>query len=291
MRILIVIVSLILSQVLFSQEQYSKRIIIDSISESVYVLRNDYGGNIGVLTGDDGILLIDSHREDFIDSLQQKISKISSLPVKYLINTHWHFDHIENNETLALQGTIIISHENCRARLSEDQVIPIFLPRQVALPQNGLPKITFSDSMSIFINDETVNVIHLKNAHTNSDAIVCFRESNTVHMGDIFVLYGMPFIDVLNGGSLNGMIAACEFVLANTDEKTKIIPGHGSVARKQDLANYTDMLKTIRTRIAQGIETGYNLEGIIDSNPAEEFNSVIDKASLIELYYKSLVEK
>jgi glyoxylase-like metal-dependent hydrolase (beta-lactamase superfamily II) len=267
-----------------------EKIVSDSLSESIFVLRNDFGGNIGVLVGDDGILLIDSHRKDFKDSIQSEISKISSLPVEYLINTHWHFDHIENNETFANQGAIIISHENCRARLSGDQVIPIFMPRQDAIPEKGLPKITFHDSLNIYINDEIVNVFHLENAHTNSDVVVYFRRSNIFHMGDIFVRYGVPFIDVENGGSVDGMIAACEYIISSSNESTQIIPGHGPVSNIKDLIEYTDMLITIRNRIAKGIESRYSLEQIIKSNPAEEYESIVEKASLIELYYNSLTK-
>ena len=164
------------------------------------------------------------------------------------------------------------------------------MPLQAATPKKGLPSITFKDSMNIYIYDEIVSVYHLQNAHTNSDAIVHFRNSNVLHTGDIFVLYGMPFIDVANGGSMDGMIAACEYILALSNDSTEIIPGHGPTSNRQALISYIDMLKTIRNRIAIGIKNGNNLEQIIDSNPANEYNSIVEKASLIELYYKSIAK-
>ena len=181
MKTITTIVLVHLSLSLFSQNQYSERIVIDTLSKSIFVLSNDFGGNIGLLIGKDGILLVDSHSKDYFDSIQSSISYLSSQPLKYLINTHWHFDHVENNEAFANQGATIISHENCRDRLSEDQVVPIFMPLQAATPKKGLPTITFKDSISIFIDDEIVSVFHLQNAHTNSDAVVYFRNSNVLH--------------------------------------------------------------------------------------------------------------
>jgi cyclase len=288
MKTIITIVFVHLSLSLFSQNQYSERIVIDTLSKSIFVLSNDFGGNIGVLVGNDGVLLVDSHRRDYIDSIQSKISYLCSQPLKYLINTHWHFDHVENNEVFANQGATIIAHENCRYRLSEDQVIPIFMPLQVATPRKGLPSIIFKDSMNIYINDEIVSVFHLQNAHTNSDAVVYFRNSNVLHTGDIFVRYGMPFLDASNGGLLDGMIAACEYISALSNDSTRIIPGHGPISDKRAFLGYLDMLNTIRNRIVLGIEKGNNLEQIINSDPANEFNSIVEKASLIEQYYKSM---
>jgi len=290
MRTITAIVLVHLSLSLFSQNQFSERIVIDTLSKSIFVLNNNFGGNVGVLIGQDGILLVDSNSKGYIDTIQSSISLLCSQPLKYLINTHWHFDHVENNEAFANQGATIISHENCRDRLSEDQVVPIFMPLQATTPKKGLPTITFKDSISIFIDDEIVDIFHLENAHTNSDAVVYFRNSNVLHTGDIFVQYGMPFIDTPNGGKIDGMIAACEFISALSNDSTRIIPGHGPVSNKQALTGYIGMLKTIRDRIATGIEKGHSLDQIIDSNPAQEYNSLVDKASLIELYYESMAK-
>lgn len=288
MRTVTIFIFLILSQILIAQNQNSETIVVDTLTESIFVLSNNNGGNIGVLVGEDGVLLIDSHRKGLIRDIQDKISQVSALPVKYLINTHWHFDHVEGNETIARSGGIIIAHKNCRDRLAEDQFLEVFDFKQKATPNAGLPVITFSDSLTLFFNDEIINIFHLKNAHSNSDLIIHFEKSDVFHLGDIFVSYGIPFIDVPNGGSFDGMISACECIIENSNEHTQIIPGHGMVSTRQDLVNYLYMLKTIRKRIIDGIERGYSLEQIIESNPAEEYNSVIEKASFIKLYYDSI---
>jgi len=262
--------------------------VLDTLTESIFVLSNNNGGNIGVLVGDDGVLLIDSHRKDLIQDIQDKISQVSALPVKYLINTHWHFDHVEGNETLASRGGIIIAHKNCRDRLAEDQFFESLEFKQEATPNTGLPVITFSDSLTLFFNNEIVNIFHFEKAHTNSDLIIHFEKSDIFHLGDIFVRYGIPFIDVPNGGSFDGMISACEYIIENSNEHTQIIPGHGTVSTRQDLVNYLDMLKTIRNRIIDGIESGYSLEQIIKSDPAKEYNSIVEKAGFIKLYYDSI---
>lgn len=279
---------LVFSQTLYSQNSDSIQINVTSLDSSVYVLSLGGGGNIGILVGDDGILMIDTHRKQFTERIKNAISDISNKPINYVINTHWHYDHIEGNEAFGQDGSLIIAHENCRTRLSKDQVIPIFMPLQESTSPDGLPKLTFSDSITLYLNNEIVHLSHLDNVHTNSDVIIHFKRSNVFHLGDIFVRYGIPFIDVPNGGTMDGMISACEQIISTTDDNSKIIPGHGQVSTKHDLIEYTDMLKTIRNRIVDGIKKGNTIEQIIESNPAAEFNSIVDKGSLIKLYYDSL---
>lgn len=287
---LAVMVLLSIPGFLFSQNEDSARIVTTPIMESLYVISNDQGGNIGVLEGKDGIIIIDTHRKQFTERIQDIISETSNKPVKYVINTHWHMDHIEGNESFGEQGSLIIAHENCRARLAEGQIISLIMYHQESTPHNGLPSFTFSDSIRLYLNDEVLLLSHFGNAHTDSDVIIHFERSNLIHMGDVFVRYGMPFIDVLNGGNIDGMISTCERIISIADENTIIIPGHGPVSNKQDLINYTDMIKTIRHRIAQDIEKGKTLDEIFENDPAKEYNSMFDKAGLISLYYDSIVE-
>jgi len=275
---------------LFSQYEDTARIVTTSITESIYVISNDQGGNIGVLEGEDGLLIIDTHRKQFTERIQEKITEISNKPVNYVINTHWHMDHIEGNVSFGEQGSLIIAHENCRTRLASDQLISLIMYNQEATPRNGLPKLTFSDSMRLYLNDEVLLLRHFENAHTDSDVIIHFERSNVIHMGDIFVRYGVPFIDVQHGGDTDGMISTCERIISIADEHTIIIPGHGPVSNKQDLISYTDMIKTIRHRIAGDIEKGKTPGEIVESDPAKEYNSIFDKAGLLKLYYDSIVE-
>jgi glyoxylase-like metal-dependent hydrolase (beta-lactamase superfamily II) len=142
--------------------------------------------------------------------------------------------------------------------------------------------------MTLYLNNEIVHLSHFGNAHTNSDAIIHFKRSNVFHLGDIFVRYGIPFIDVPNGGDIEEMISTCERIISITDENSIIIPGHGPISNKNDLINYVEMLTTIRDRISNGIQKGYSLEQILESNPANEYNSIVEKDKFIELYYNSL---
>jgi len=288
MKALIIFLLLSVPGLLFSQNDDSVETIITSVTESIHLISIPGGGNVGVLTGEDGILIIDTHRKQFTDLLQNAISDISNKPVNYVINTHWHYDHVEGNEAFGQGGSLIISHENCRNRLSEDQVIPIFMPHQQSTSPDGLPKLIFSDSITLYLNNEIVHLSHFDNVHTNSDVIIHFKSSNVFHLGDIFVRYGIPFIDVPNGGDINGMISTCERIISITDENSIIIPGHGPISNRNDLINYVEMLTTIRDRISNGIQNGNSLEQIIESNPANEYNSIVEKDNLLELYYYSL---
>ena len=200
MRFLIFLLFLAISRLLFSQNYDSVQIKTTSITESIYVLSKSGGGNIGVLVGEDGILMIDTHTKKLTERIQYTLSEISQQPVKFVINTHWHFDHVGGNEAFGKQGSLIIAHANCRARLAENQVITILQLNQEATPIDGLPKITFSDSITLYLNDEIIHIFHNENVHSNSDAIIHFKRADVFHMGDIFVRYGIPFIDVLNGG-------------------------------------------------------------------------------------------
>jgi len=288
MKTLTIFLLIVIPGYLYSQTDDSVTVDTTSINKSIYVITISGGGNIGVLKGEDGILIIDTHVKQSTERIQNTISNISNEPVKYVINTHWHWDHVEGNESFGQDGSLIIAHENCRAQLTKDHVFPIFNYHQESTSPNGLPKLTFSDSMTLYFNDETVHLSHFGNAHTNSDAIIHFKKSNVFHLGDIFVRYGMPFIDVPNGGDIDGMISTCERIISITDDNSIIIPGHGPISNKNDLINYVEMLTTIRDRISNGIQKGYSLEQIIEMKPADEFNSIVEKDKFIELYYNSL---
>ena len=157
-----------------------------------------------------------------------------------------------------------------------------------AYSYEALPKITFSQSVTFNMNGETVEVYHVKNAHTDGDAMIYFKESNVVHTGDVFVRYGLPFIDQTSGGNVDGMIEAISGLLKNVNDETKIIPGHGAISYKKDLQEYKDMLQTVRDRVAEGIKNGKTIDQIIDSNPAKEFTGVFDKIEFVRIVYNSI---
>ena len=246
------------------------------------------GGNIGALIGNDGIIIIDDQFAPLTEKIKAALAKISDKSIKFVVNTHFHGDHAGGNENFGNQGAIIVAHHNARKRLSVDYFFEAHKQTQKASPYEALPKVTFGDSVTFHLNGETVHVFYVKNAHTDGDIIIHFKESNILHCGDVFVRYGFPFIDRDAGGSINGMINAIERLIAITNDRTKIIPGHGQLSTKKDLVDYRTMLLTVRNRVADGIKQGKTLQQIADSDPLKGYVAVMDKFFFVETIYKSL---
>ncbi len=279
---------LLLSYAVLGQQNFDSVVIkTTKITNSVYMLEGS-GGNIGVLIGDDGIILVDDQFGPLSEKIKTALKAISDKPVKFVINTHYHMDHAGGNPNFGSDGAIIVSHENTRKRLSADQFLAAFKMEQKATPYEGLPKITFTESIKLNLNGETVQVIHVKNAHTDGDVIIYFKQANVIHCGDVFVRYGLPFIDQQNGGNIDGMIMGSEKILTTANDQTVIIPGHGQLAKKKDVLEYKNMLQTIRARVAEGIKKGKSLDQIIASDPGRGYTAVFDKAAFVNTVYYSL---
>ena len=270
-----------------AQNYDTVKIKMTKVAGSVYMLQGS-GGNIGALIGNDGIILVDDQFAPLSEKIKAALATVSEKPIKFIINTHFHFDHSDGNKAFGGEGAIIVAHENTRKRLTVDNLIPIFKVDMKAYSYEALPKITFSQSVTFNMNGETVEVYHVKNAHTDGDAMIYFKESNVVHTGDVFVRYGLPFIDQTSGGNVDGMIEAISGLLKNVNDETKIIPGHGAISYKKDLQEYKDMLQTVRDRVAEGIKNGKTIDQIIDSNPAKEFTGVFDKIEFVRIVYNSI---
>jgi cyclase len=240
------------------------------LTNSVYMLEGS-GGNIGLCTGNDGVFVIDDQFAPLTKKILAAIAKVTDKPVQFVINTHWHFDHTGGNENLGKEGAIIVSQENSRRRMQADQLLGSPPKKQAAYSPAGLPKITFTESMKFYYNDETIQIFHIADAHTDGDAIIYFEKSNVVHMGDVFVRYGFPFIDEPNGGDVNGMITTIDSVLKRINVNTVIIPGHGQLSKKQDLEDYNMMLRTIRDRVKIEMDKGKTLDQIVASDPTKGF--------------------
>ncbi len=273
------------------QENFdSVKIKTTKITNSVYMLEGA-GGNIGVLVGNDGIILVDDQFAALTEKIKKALSEISDKPVKFVINTHFHGDHTGGNSNLGSTGAIIISQENTRKRLTSDQLLSTFKEKQTATSPSGIPVLTFTESVSLHLNGETIDVQHISNAHTDGDAVIYFREANVVHAGDVFVRYGLPFIDQPNGGNIDGMIKGIDKMYSTSNDNTVIIPGHGQLANRKDLIDYRKMLQTVRDRVADGIKKGKSLDQIIASDPGKGYKSVFDKAAFVNTVYYSIKKK
>lgn len=214
------------------------------LTEHTYMLEGA-GGNIGVSVGDDGIFVIDDQFAPLSEKILTAIKAISDQPLKFLINTHYHGDHSGGNENMAKAGATIIAHENVKKRLVEKQT-----------SKNALPVITFNDKLNITINNESIAVFHVANAHTDGDALLYFTESNVLHTGDTYFNGRYPYIDLDSGGSVKGYIEAVKKGLMLIDDSTKIIPGHGKLANKEDYKNFLEMLETLQKSIQKAINEG-----------------------------------
>ena len=272
-----------------AQDFDAVKIKTKKLSESIYMLEGS-GGNIGVCIGEDGTFIIDDQFAPLTEKITAAIGKITPKPVQFLINTHWHFDHTDGNENFGSAGAIIVSHENSRKRMARDEVVALVGTEQKAYSRDGLPKITFKESMSFHYNGETINIFHIGRAHTDGDAIVHFVESNVLHMGDVFVRYVFPFIDEPNGGNINGMIKTLDKAAELANNQTQIIPGHGQVSNKKDLLDYRKMLVTIRDRIKIQVEKDKTLKQIIASNPTQgyEGSDFVAKDDFVKIVYDSI---
>jgi glyoxylase-like metal-dependent hydrolase (beta-lactamase superfamily II) len=230
------------------------------------------GGNIAVLTGPDGALVVDSDLVELSPKLRAALTMVSEKPARFLINTHFHFDHAGGNPTLGRGGTVIVAHDNVRKHLMTRQVVDVGVDIITEpTPAEGLPVVTFADGLKFHVNGEVVAVNHVEKAHTDSDAFVFFEKANVLHTGDLFMSIGYPFVDGGNGGSLDGLIAAHARALALCNEQTRIIPGHGPLVARADLQAYHDMLVVVRKRISDLVRKGRTLEQVQAAAPTKEY--------------------
>ena len=259
------------------------------VTDKIYMLQGQ-GGNIGVLVGDDGTIIVDDQFAPLTEKIKAAIADINDHPTQFVVNTHWHYDHSDGNENFGKAGAIIVSQENSRTRMANDQVLQMTGYKQEAYEYHGLPKITFEESMTFHYNGETVNIFHVGPAHTDGDAIIHFVDSNVFHTGDVFVRYGLPFIDQPNGGNIEGMIAFVDAVIALADEDTKIIPGHGALSTKQDLIAYRDMLQGMVDTIKDGMRKGMGLQELIDSKPLDSHrDGFVTRDNFVKIIYDSIL--
>jgi glyoxylase-like metal-dependent hydrolase (beta-lactamase superfamily II) len=254
------------------------------------------GGNIGVSSGDDGVLIVDDQYAPLTEKIKTAVAAIDSDPIRFVVNTHWHGDHTGGNENMGGAGSVIVAHENVRRRMSTEQVQAFFNRTTPASPKKALPVVTFMDEVTFHWNGDDLHVFHVDPAHTDGDSIIHWTKANVFHMGDLFFNGGFPFIDLDSGGNVDGVIAAAEKVAGMANEGSKIIPGHGPLGTKKDLVAYRDMLKTIRGRIQTQVTAGKSLEEVKASGPTKDWDETLGKGfingeRLTEFVYASLKGK
>jgi glyoxylase-like metal-dependent hydrolase (beta-lactamase superfamily II) len=276
-----------------AQEDFSKvEIRTEKLADTVYMMTGS-GGNLGVSVGEDAVFVIDDQFAPLTAKIQAALANLTSKPVKFVLNTHWHFDHTGGNENLGKAGAIIVAHENVRKRLSTEGFIEFLGMKTKPEPKIALPIATFTRDVTFHLNGDELVVTHVPRAHTDGDSIVRFAKSNVVHMGDTFFNKLYPFIDTSSGGTVAGVLAAVDGVLKTVRDDTKIIPGHGPLASKADLKAYRDMLAATSGNIRGQIKAGKTLEQVIASKPTAKYDEVWGKGFLapekfVEMLYKSL---
>jgi cyclase len=241
------------------------------VAKNVYLLAGA-GGNLALSIGDDGGLLVDSEYAAMTDKVLAAAKELNPAPIRYIVNTHWHFDHVGGNLRLARAGTGIIAHENVRRRMSTEQVIGHIDHRSPPSPPAALPVLTYTDNLTLHWNGDDVRVIHVPPAHTDGDSFVYFEQANVLHVGDVYFAEGYPFIDVRAGGSLDGMIRAVDRALDLANDQTKIIPGHGPLSDTRQLREYRKMLATACDRVRTLVQQGKSRDEVLASKPTRDLD-------------------
>jgi glyoxylase-like metal-dependent hydrolase (beta-lactamase superfamily II) len=247
------------------------------VRDNIYMLQGS-GGNIGVSIGADGTLIVDDQFAPLTDKIEAAIAELTDQPVSFVVNSHFHYDHTDGNENFGRAGAYIVAHDNARRRMESTQVLASGRAQE-AYDDVGLPKITFFDDMRFYFNGEPVDIVNTGDGHTDGDAQIFFRGANVVHTGDMFVRYGLPFIDQNNGGSLDGMIDALWKLDGMVDDDTIIIPGHGQLSNRNDLRDYRNMLVVIRGNLARAKVEGLSPEAMLATEPAAGFAPANDNTA------------
>ena len=259
----------------FGWDVATAEIRTEKIAEGLYVLFG-LGGNIAVSVGKDGTLIVDDQLPELADRIKAAIAELGGGGIDYVINTHWHFDHADGNNALGPEGATIISHDNARSDMAAGGIINMVIAQyhQAPYPEAALPELTYQREMSLHFNGGEIELQHFSHAHTNGDTAVFFRKHNAVHLGDVFNNSGYPFVDVGSGGGIDGMIRFCQETLAQIDEHTVVIPGHGPVTDYARLGQYLAMLRTVRDRIQGMIDDGKSLEEVSAAAPTADFDAI-----------------
>lgn len=268
---------------------------VEKVAGSVYMLEGQ-GGNIGVSVGEDGVILVDDQFAPLAPKIREALKGITDKPIRFILNTHWHFDHTGGNALFG-QGAPIVAHENVRARLAAGGAVVVGGQRREIPPasKEALPVLTFHDKVSIHLNGEEVRAIHVPTGHTDGDIIVHFTKSNVVHMGDNFVTYGFPFVDLGSGGSVRGLVAALERLAKELPADVKVIPGHGKVSGVEDMKKLAAALKDCVKLVEAEVKKKKTLEQVQEAKVLAKYDELgkgfMKTSTFTEIVYKELTKQ
>jgi cyclase len=293
-RIVLIAVVTMVALAAAQDQDFSKvQIKVTQVAGNVYMLQGA-GGNIGASIGEDGIVVVDDQYAPLADKIQAALKGITALPVRFIINTHYHEDHTGGNAYFQKQAPII-AHDNVRKRLESGGAAgnggSVHFDAKPA-PKEALPIITFDHDVTVHLNGEDIRALYFPAGHTDGDSVIFFPKSNVVHMGDDFVTYGFPFIDVDSGGSIDGMIDGVDKVIAQVPADVKIIPGHGPISSVTDVRAYVEMLKGTRDAVAKAIKDGKTPDQMKQAkllDPWKKYaGDMINADAFLETIYNSL---
>ena len=261
---------------------------VTKVSSNIYMLEGS-GGNIALSVGDDGVFMVDDQFVELSPKIHAAIKSITDKPVRFLVNTHYHFDHTSGNVVWGKETTIL-SADNLRKRLEAGSSVKGNVTPPA--PKSALPVITFDSSITVHMNGEDIRVQHTPHGHTDGDSIVIFPKSNVVHMGDQVVTYGLPFVDTDGGGNLMGMIENVEKTMASLPDDVKIIPGHGPVLVKADVKQFTEMLRDCIALVSAGVKKGKTLDQLKSEHVLAKYEDkgkgFVKTDEYIEMIYNDL---
>ena len=264
---------------------------VAKVSGNVYMLQGR-GGNIGAITGADGILIIDDDYKAVSEKLRDALKGLGSPTPRYIINTHWHGDHTEGNAFFGKTATIV-AHANVRKRLLDPPVI--FGEVTAPYVSHALPVVTYTESMSLHLNGEDIKIVHYPNGHTDGDSVVFFKNANVVHLGDDLFVGAFPFVDLDSGGSVQGLIANVRSLIATLPKDAKLIPGHGPLATLDDLKTFEQVLTETSKIVEEQMKAGKTLDEIKKAGLPEKYSSYgtgfVKTDFWIEILHRSYAKK
>lgn len=289
MKALAAALALVPALALAQQPDFSKvQVKTAPVAGNVHMLTGE-GGNIAVSVGPDGVLMVDDQFNPLAAKIKAAIGKLGKGKLQYVLNTHWHFDHTGGNPTFGKEARIV-AHDAVRTRLASEQ--KIFGNPVPPLPKEGLPVITYDNSMSIFFNGEEIRLTHYPAGHTDGDTVVHFINSNVVHTGDQFVVDVFPFFDMENGGTVDGYVNNLEKIIQTLPPGVKVIPGHGPLATKEDMERALAMLKETTALVRSKLTAGKTLDQVKAEGVPEKYKSwgnfFIKEPMYLEMLYKGL---